>query len=67
MQTCLDSWIIALNSSNAILLNRTHKSWFKFNFTGLMKDKDDICYIEKMHTPVSSYIFNYTNNIYLIY
>ena len=43
----LDSIIIALNSSNAILLNeRTNKSWIKFNFTGIIKGDNNICKID---------------------
>ena len=46
MNTCSDSRIISLNSSDAIyiyiLLNSTYKSWVKFQFSGLLKEEEDI-------------------------
>ena len=67
MNTCLDSRIIALNSSNGLLLNGTYKSWIKFNFTGLIKEENNICKIDislvNAQIPVSFYTINYTNNI----
>ena len=66
MNTYLDSRIIALNSSNGLLLNGTYNSWVKFNFTGLIKEENNICKIDislvNAQIPVSFYTINYTNN-----
>ena len=70
MNTYLDSRIISLNSSDAILLNSTYKSWVKFQFSGLLKEEDDILKIElslvNAQIPISWYIINYTNNMFKI-
>jgi len=70
MNTYLDSRIISLNSSYAILLNSTYKSWVKFQFSGLLKEEDDILKIElslvNAQIPISWYIINYTNNMFKI-
>ena len=70
MNTYLDSRTIALNSSDAILLNSNYKSWVKFNFTGLTKEADNILKIElssvSAQIPVSFYTVNYTNNMFKI-
>ena len=59
MNTYLDSRIISLNSSDAILLNSTYKSWVKFQFSGLLKEEDDILKIElslvNAQIPISWY------------
>ena len=70
MNTYLDSRVISLNSSDAILLNSTYKSWVKFQFSGLLKEEDDILKIElslvNAQIPISWYIINYTNNMFKI-
>ena len=70
MNTYLDSRIISLNSSDAILLNSTYKSWVKFQFSGLLKEEEDILKIELSlvngQIPISLYIINYTNNMFKI-
>ena len=70
MNTYLDSRIISLNSSDAILLNSTYKSWVKFQFSGLLKEEDDILKIElslvNAQIPISWYIINYSNNMFKI-
>ena len=70
MNTNLDSRVISLNSSDAILLNSTYKSWVKFQFSGLLKQEDDILKIElslvNAQIPISWYIINYTNNMFKI-
>jgi len=70
MNTYLDSRIISLNSSDSILLNSTYKSWVKFQFSGLLKEEDDILKIElslvNAQIPISWYIINYTNNMFKI-
>ena len=70
MNTYLDSRIMSLNSSDAILLNSTYKSWVKFQFSGLLKEEDDILKIElslvNAQIPISWYIINYSNNMFKI-
>ena len=70
MNTYLDSRVISLNSSDAILLNSTYKSWVKFQFSGLLKEEDDILKIElslvNAQIPISWYIINYSNNMFKI-
>ena len=46
MDTYIDSRIVILNSSNAILLNGSYKSDVNFNFTGLIKNEDNIQQIQ---------------------
>ena len=61
-----DNVIITLNSANASLVNSTLKSSASFNFTGLLKEEDDIVrsYISIINAqiPMSFYIINSTNN-----
>ena len=61
-----DNVIITLNSANASLVNSTLKSSVSFNFTGLLKEEDDIVrsYISVINAqiPMSFYIINSTNN-----
>ena len=70
MNTYVDSRIISLNSSDSILLNSTYKWWVKFQFSGLLKEEDDILKIElslvNAQIPISWYIINYTNNMFKI-
>ena len=70
MNTYLDSRIISLNSSDAILLNSTYKSWVKFQISGLLIEEDDILKIElslvNAQIPISWYIINYSNNMFKV-
>ena len=49
MNYYLDSRIISLISSDGILLNSTYKSWFKFHFSGHLKEEDNILKILLFH------------------
>jgi len=66
MDTYIDSRIVILNSSHAILLNGSYKSDVNFNFTGLIKNEDNIQQIHvslvNAQIPYSFYTINYTNN-----
>ena len=63
MDTYIDSRIIILNG---ILLNGSYKSDINFNFTGLIKQEDNIQQIQislvNTQIPYSFYTINYTNN-----
>mgnify|MGYP006267168515 CR=1 FL=1 len=71
MTTYIETRVIALNSENASLYkNGDYLSNLIFGFNGLLIDNDDI--IERQITltnaqiPVSFYIVNYTNQIFII-
>ena len=62
-----DNILITLNSASASLLNSTLKSSVSFNFTGLLKEEDDIVrsYISVINAqiPMSFYVINSSNNL----
>ena len=62
-----DNILITLNSASASLLNSTLKSNVSFNFTGLLKEEDDIVrsYISVINAqiPMSFYVINGSNNL----
>ena len=66
MDNYLDSRLIALNSSDATLLNGTYKSWVMFPLNGLIIEEDNVLKIEislvNAQIPVSFSTVNYTNN-----
>lgn len=70
----LDSRIIILNnfndSAHGRLLNETYKSDIEFQFNGLLKQEDDIQQVQislvNAQIPVSWYIINYTNNVFIL-
>ena len=71
MDTYIDSRIVILNSAHAILLNGSYKSDVNFNFTGLIKQEDNIQQIQislvNAQIPYSFYTINYTNNSFKYY
>ena len=71
MDTYIDSRIVILNSAHAILLNGSYKSDINFNFTGLIKQEDNIQQIQislvNAQIPYSFYTINYTHNNFKYY
>jgi hypothetical protein len=70
MTTYIETRVISLNSESAdIYKNGTYLSDMVFGFLGLLKDEADILHkqitLANAQIPVSFYIVNYTNNVFV--
>lgn len=68
--TFTDTKVISLNSESALQKNGSYLSSVSFNLSGLLRSDTDIIHtqlaLQNAQVPVSFYIINYTNNVFII-